>query len=515
MKSISFLILSLLLFTIFVAVVFANPTIQSSSSSSSTINIIDQTVIRKRPLIRCDFLFVCRDAGETEAFIPVFPRLLDDYIEHSDDGDDDNGDKGDNNDDIHNNINVVPIAALAVTRNAKERLLSDNNTPLKNYSMRVLSLGDFGIRPRKDFDRLRKATLTADELETLFSGIQVRKAVIVGTVSSVQRQIAARWKMIPVMRPNVIGYVDSFSLWNDDNDGGVNFWGKQFIIQKAVDDLFVTAEPVAAEVRTFISKHREKTDPGRYISVRTVGQPTLAVWASVADNKAAAKRAKKCILGSEGQNNNNIFVYFGSYGGEAYNNSVRLLGQSIILLRHHNNIKANNRNNNNYYIVDRKKGEDDAEEQQLTTIITPHPGQGGKGEVEYEILSAMGIDVSIISECQQNQKKNENENQEGKPNVLIVQSNVANSSQIAAFSSLTGSHDSTCGLQSLFIGKFSAYLDPTQSYRDVATLTKLIPLVAKVTDFDTYLQFAEKNRFLFDRKRLEKVAGKYMYLGKM
>ena len=161
-----------------------------------------------------------------------------------------------------------------------------------------------------------------------------------------------------------------------------------------------------------------------HLTVTTVGQPTLESWKDVAADQTAALALRRQLLGDSVKP---ALVFFGGYG-DGYNASVRLLGSAV----------APGGPLSGY-----------------DCLLTPHPGQGGLGQVERSIFAQMKLPPNRVH---------------------IVTSNVASSPQVAAFSNLTASDDSTCGVQSLFIGVPSTYIDPRPagSYVDVAVATGLI-----------------------------------------
>ena len=86
--------------------------------------------------------------------------------------------------------------------------------------------------------------------------------------------------------------------------------------------------------------------------------------------------------------------------------------------------------------------------------------------------------------------------------VRIVTSDVASSPQVAAFANLTASDDSTCGVQSLFIGKPSAYFSVDAPYEDVAVAMGLIPLASTVAEVGAFAAKAEAEGWHVGLERL-------------
>lgn len=184
----------------------------------------------------------------------------------------------------------------------------------------------------------------------------------------------------------------------------------------------------------------------------TVGQPTLESWKDVAANQTAALTLRRKLLGNSVKP---TLLFFGGYGA-GYNDSVRLLGSAL-------------------GAAGPLSGYD--------CILTPHPGQGGRGQVERSIFAQLKLPPSRVQ---------------------IVTSDIASSPQVAAFSNLTASDDSTCGVQSLFIGVPSTYLDPRPAgtYRDVAVATGLIEVARTSVEIGRVVTGAKAEGWRFDPERL-------------
>lgn len=221
---------------------------------------------------------------------------------------------------------------------------------------------------------------------------------------------------------------------------------QQFVTSGAISELLVAADIIAEQARNFTAVAHAK------VTVTTVGQPTLESWKAVAADQTAAITLRRKILGNSVEP---TLLFFGGYG-EGYNDSVRLLGAAIA-----------------------PGGPLSA----YSCILTPHPGQGGLGQVERSIFAQLKLPPSRVK---------------------IVTSNIATSPQVAAFSNLTASDDSTCGVQSLFIGVPSMYMDPRPegSFVDVAVATDLIAVTRTRADILRVATGAQAAGWRFDPKRL-------------
>ena len=135
--------------------------------------------------LRPGALFLCRDAGETLAFLPVLQLM--------------NGNRS------HATPADAPRAvALATTLNAAQHLSSLPAATVLTWER----LGLPGVTSQQFLDR--NATLRPDSLHALLSQLRPR-VVVSGLVSSIQYQLASAWTSAsaPV---RVIGYDDGFGL---------------------------------------------------------------------------------------------------------------------------------------------------------------------------------------------------------------------------------------------------------------------------------------------------------------
>ena len=284
-----------------------------------------------------ELLFICRDAGETLAFLPVLQILN------------------------ANHSGSAPRAvALAATLNAQQRLAALPAPAVLSWER----LGLPGASSQRFLDR--NATLPPASLAALLARLRPG-AVVTGLVSSIQMQLASAW--VGSGRRRVIGYDDGF---------GVQTWvpggpalSQQFVLRGAVTELLVAAELIAAQARNF-----SRSVARRELRVVTVGQPTLESWRAVAADRAAARRLRARLLGSSERP---VCLFFGGYG-PGYNDSVRLLASSLVA---------------------------GGPLSEYDCLLTPHPGQGGKGQLEQAIFTAMvsrhniaDLWVAFFSRCQ-------------------------------------------------------------------------------------------------------------------
>lgn len=361
----------------------------------------------RREALRPRALFVCRDAGETLAFLPAIQLL---------------NSRGD--------PRAPPFAvALATTANAEQRLAPLPAAAVLGWERLGLPAG-FAARFAE-----RNATLPGAALNTLLGELQPA-VVVTGLVSSIQLQLAAAW---PGRRR--VGYDDGFGVatWVPGAAAGPSSGLEtSFVLRRDVGELLVAADLIAAQAQNF---SRANSVP---LHVTTVGQPTLESWQTVAANRTAAAALHRAILGGSQRP---VFTFFGGYGA-GYNASIRVLAAAV------------------------RAGDLDG----YDCLLTPHPGQGGDGQTERAIFAAAGLPGDAV---------------------MIV--TTASSPQVAAFSNLTASVDSTCGVQSLFIGVPSLYVGAAaSSYADVATAKGLIEVAHTRADIAAFLARWHARGYRFD-----------------
>lgn len=361
---------------------------------------------RQHDVFSSDAVFVCRDAGETLAFIATMKLLA---------------------------IAGWDVVGLALTANAATLLHNAGG-------LRVLTLPDLGVRQ----SLRRDDTLSLGQLHAIQEALQDTTRLVTGLVSAVQLQLAQNWRGARVM-----GYDDGFALWRNDT------YAARFL-QSSTDamELMVTSRIIARE-----------SQPRHHAIVSVVGQPTLAAWNATAHNIAAANALRRRLAVHRP-----VFAFFGGYGSRSYNQSIEVLADAI------------------------QRGDILTE---FEVFITPHPGQGGAGAVEEAILRSRGVKVRRIGAVARHPQTLL------QAAVAIVEPAVANSSSIAAIANVTASVDSTCGLQSLAVGKPSVYVDHNGNFSDVATFEGLIPVVKEPGHLVQFLADAKAAGFKFDPRKLE------------
>jgi len=245
----------------------------------------------------------------------------------------------------------------------------------------------------------------------------------------------------------------------------------------------------------------------KQVPVTAVGQPTLSSWESTARDVGVARcdrplpkpnphpnpdprRLRGRLFGEDPAIWKPTFTFFGGYGSLFYNTSFELWGRAVL------------------------KGFEGGFLSKYNVIVTPHPGPGRGGAVEFDILRRMGVPVRRVwklppasSRISGIPDKGElttgAHGQELTPAVLVIEPSVANSSEIAALSNITASINSTCGLQSLFVGVPALYIDSTGSFRDVAVAGKLITVASRTQDVIGFVETAQADGFRFDTRRLQ------------
>jgi len=343
------------------------------------------------------------------------------------------------------------VLGLALTSNAA-RILHDAQ------GIRVATLQDLGVH-RTDLPR--DETLSVPQLHTVRESLHVTRRFVTGLVSAVQLQLAESW-LDPKEAAEgleVLGYDDGFALWRNDTDAA------RFLRSSPLG-LMVTSQIIAEEA----AKVRYG-GVGNHLNVSVVGQPTLAAWNATARDIPAAIQLRR-RLGLE--QDLPVWAFFGGYGGASYNASVGVLADAIVsggVLK-------------SFHIV-----------------ITPHPGQGKAGGVEEDILRRRGVAVRWATAGPSPGQHHLLVRDPAA--VVIVEATLANSSSIAAIANATASVDSTCGLQSLAIGKPALYIDHAGNFSDVATAEGLIPEAQTPRQVLNFLHEAQSAGFRFPASKLE------------
>jgi hypothetical protein len=134
-------------------------------------------------------------------------------------------------------------------------------------------------------------------------------------VSAVQLQIS---KAASNQHAYVVAYFDGFNLWRAGGTGSNDDYPHQFI--SSAREIFVGTEGQALEVRN---------DPQAPASlqVSVTGNPSLATWASYADDQQTCRRVRQQLF-PHVQETTPLFLFFGGYGDE-YNETLRLFASVV------------------------------------------------------------------------------------------------------------------------------------------------------------------------------------------
>ena len=263
----------------------------------------------------------------------------------------------------------------------------------------------------------RNDTLSARQLQALLRGYPVRfgsaQVVVTGAVSAVQQQLA-----MALHRGNhshVVAFDDGFGRW--DTSSRVASMANS----GSAHELIVTADGIAKAARAAAPL------PLLPYGVRALGSPSLEAWRGESTylNTTAALALRAAVMrqfepsaGSSGQGASSdgddvLLLFFGGYGGADYNATIEELGRFALRAA--------------------------ALSPRVRVALTQHPGQGVERNVEHAVLARVhaGGTVAVLPPTTQ-----------------------FSSSAVAAVANVTASEDSTCGVQSLFIGVPSMYIQP-------------------------------------------------------
>ena len=349
--------------------------------------------------LSADVGFVFYDAGETLGLRPVVEQLA---------------------------SNGTRCNVLCCTDNAAQLMSSIRRHPRIN----VLPLQQVLNRsvPLK-----RNDTLPARQLQVLLHGrgVQLDRArvVVTGGVSAVQQQLA-----MVLHRENhshVVAFDDGFGSWDTSSRIAL------MVRSGSAHELIVTADGIAKAVRAAAPL------PLLPYGVRALGSPSLETWRQESTylNTTAASSLRAAVMrqfesrvrnavishnssvdssqghvdqqASSDNGSDVLLLFFGGYGGADYNTTIEELGKFALQAA--------------------------ARSPRVRVALTQHPGQGVERDVERAVLARVHADgvVAILPNTEQ-----------------------FTSSAVAAVANVTASEDSTCGVQSLFIGVPSMYIQP-------------------------------------------------------
>eukprot|EP00912_Choanoflagellata_sp_UC4_P002059 UC4_evm1s1315 len=220
-------------------------------------------------------LFLCRDTGETVAFLPVITAIISSHISGSN-----------------------SIFVLALTDNAAD-LVRSSTIGLDVY---VLRLWDLGVRLRNHTDLDRGEKLNNSELMAITASPIIKHCpvIISGIVSQAQLQLSFAFN-----DRRVIGYQDGFSPWSNDSLSAVAIRGD------AVSELLVTSESVAIKARFHTT-----------LLIRVVGDPSLGTWGK---DSTVDQRIIDRLCPIKGPR----LLFYGGYGGLQYNESLKFLADTV------------------------------------------------------------------------------------------------------------------------------------------------------------------------------------------
>eukprot|EP00041_Stephanoeca_diplocostata_P036040 m.1296930 g.1296930 ORF g.1296930 m.1296930 type:complete len:611 (-) comp24795_c0_seq14:4022-5854(-) len=296
-----------------------------------------------------------------------------------------------------------------------------------------MELSSFGINVTVIDRTVRNQTLPAADAAKIVECMGSVRVVVVGMVYTMQAQLAAAFAAHGRKRGrkiSVIGFDDGFSDFDPGSMLGGFVTGSILANTSASHDrsspvvslVFVPSQFIANQITTFAITH------GLNVSARVTGSPTIDTWRAAAADVAAVRRNRTAIYGDI-SNARPAVLYAGGYGS-GYPESLRLFCQ---LVR--------------------------ATADTVSFSFSPHPGL--PSHLERNLFETMNVSAYIR-----------------------WLPNGTNTAVGVAASNATLSQDSTCNVQSLYIGKPSAYIQPkgTSNTPSYFTAAGLIPVMDNMSD---------------------------------
>ena len=303
----------------------------------------------------------------------------------------------------------------------------------------------------------RDGQLSARQLSRLLTDPSLHVSgsalVVTGAVSAVQQQLAVALRADTY----VVAFDDGFNTWDTTSRVAA------LVGAGAADELFVTATAIAEAARGAV---QPAMLPG---GVRALGSPALEAWRDelVFRNRSAARQLRQLVMRAAGGSDSDdgaLLLWFGGYGGADYNATVAELGRLALRLAAL------------------------PPPRRVRVVLTQHPGQGVARDVERSVLATVGAAhvVAVLPPTEQ-----------------------FSSAAVAAISNVTASEDSTCNVQSLFIGTPSLYLQPPccpgapHVYgSNVATDAGLLPVAANASAAAGFMRVFGDAAYHFDAAKL-------------
>ena len=322
--------------------------------------------------------------------------------------------------------------------------------------------------------------------------VVLRRAATDGIRSSSAAAAAAGGGMA-----HVVAFDDGFSSWDNASRAAA------LLRAGGADEFIVSASPIARAVQAAAAAAAAAAvPPGTAAAllpsgVRALGDPGLEAWratdtygnaSAAAATRAAvlARFAPEVLAAAGGAGAARLALYFGGYGGLDYNRSVLQLAR-LALLEH---ARANATIGGGRGSGSGGGGGGGG----LLFAVSMHPGQGVAAAVEAPLLAGAGAPAVVL------------------PPADEAAGALFDSASVAAACDATLSEDSTCGVQSLYVGVPSLYLQPPTAQNgsaapphagNVATDAGLLPITHNASAAAAVLAGFRATDWHFDAARLQ------------
>lgn len=396
-------------------------------------------------------LFVWRDAGETMALLPVFHAMRATYGEAATGG-------------ARNTTAGMCSMRGGCGDMFVEALVTGSGTapPAVTQDEGVISLASLGVAGTANLGN-RSAVLLDHDVQRVLRHFDA-DVIVTGLVSAVQLQFAAAARDRSTAGANassaatatatatmVVGYDDGFGLAFNGAS-----WPAKALERQVLDRLWTTARSIAAAASTFAHGAGVKAVP----NITAVGSPTLAEWQGEVDAFGAASLAglRQQVVGHSPATP--LVHFFGGYDTPGstkhpYMDAVRVFAQGVAFEQ-------------------RKKAPAVAgvAPPPLVATFSAHPGNFTTS-AEEAVFRAEGADVMVVTNV---------------PSALL-----------AAMANVTASHDSTCGIQSLFVGTPHIFVGAPH-WANVASA--VVPTADTAAAFEQEFTTLKAAGFRFDEGKL-------------
>jgi hypothetical protein len=300
---------------------------------------------------------------------------------------------------------------------------------------------------------------------------------------------------------HVVAFDDGFSSWDNASRAAA------LLRAGGADEFIVSATPIARAVNVAAAAAAAAAvPPGTAATllpsgVRALGDPGLEAWratdtygnasAAVATRAAVLARfAPEVLAAAGGAGAARLALYFGGYGGLDYNRSVLQLARLALLEHARANATIGGGRGGG------RDGGGGGGGGGLLFAVSMHPGQGVAAAVEAPLLAGAGA-AALVPVL---------------PPADDAAGALFDSASVAAACDATLSEDSTCGVQSLYVGVPSLYLQPPPAQNstaapphasNVATDAGLLPITHNASAAAAVLADFRTTDWHFDAARLQ------------